>query len=319
MTLDSALDCFLDRVASVLPPADVIAKKGPEPDWRQLHRVADAIAPKLRKPFLSAIAAAKAAASVDEIEAALDRGDIKGATKVLDRAWARDGRRVMESEFLAPFMAGFRDAGLVSVKLVSPTPFDFAVDNPRGLAWAKEHAAELVVQLGDETIRGINLQVQRMLEAGMPAREAAKAIRGVQGFGLTERQALAVENYRAGLLNQDMAAGRINRLVSRYYETMLDYRAMTIARTESAFAVNAGYHETLMQAVDEGMLDADNTVRYWETAGDTVVCEFCDAIAEAGPVGIMEPFIDPRDGSAIMFPPLHTSDRCTVVTEQLYP
>lgn len=316
---DAVLDRFLNRVASALPSADVIGKKDPEPGWRQLHRIADAIAPKLRKPFLSAIAAAKAAANVEEIEAALDRGDITGATKVLDRAWAGNGRRVMESEFLAPFMAGFRDAGLVSVKLVSPTLFDFAIDNPRGLAWAKEHAAELVVQLGDETIRGLNLQVQRMLEAGMPAREAAKAIRGVQGFGLTERQALAVENYRTGLLGQDIAAGRVNRLVSRYYETMLDYRAMTIARTESAFAVNAGYHETLLQAVDEGLLDVDNTVRYWETAGDTVVCDFCAAIAEAGPVGIMEPFVDPRDGSKIMFPPLHPDDRCAVVTEQLNP
>jgi hypothetical protein len=309
MSLDSALSRFIDRVDPLCVAYVDIHKRATAPGWRQLQRIAAALAPKLRKPFLAAIAAAKAGARVDEIEAALDRGDVTAAVKILDRAWQTEGKRVLETEFIAPFMSGFQRAGLVSVKLVSAKPFEFAVDNPRGLQWAQQHAAELVTTL--DIRPGVKVQIERMVESGMSARETAKAIRGVRGFGLTDRQALAVENYRAALETANVAPGRVERQHARYYERMLDYRAMTIARTESMFAVNGGYHETLLQAVDEGLLDAQTTVRVWETAGqDGAICDECWD-AQGTEAGIGEAF-----PNGAMFPPLHAKCRCTVVTEQ---
>lgn len=312
MSLESALDRFLDRAAPFVALVEDITKApAKEPGWRKLHRIADALAPKLRKQFLAAVSAAKDGTHIGEIESALDRGDVEQAVKILDRAWKTHGAKIIEGDFLAPFMSAFQESGLVSVKLVSPKPFDFEVENPRGLKWAQQHAAELVVEVGDETRRGLKVQVERMLESGVSARETARAIRGVQGFGLTERQATAVENYRAGLIGQDVAPGKIDRMVSRYYSQMLDYRAMNIARTESMFAVNAGYQEALQQAVDEGLLNADATVRVWTTAGqDGAICDECWDLEGA------EASIDGQFPGGADMPPLHPQCRCTVVTEQ---
>ena len=91
----------------------------------------------------------------------------------------------------------------------------------------------------------------------------------------------------------------------------LEYRSMNVARTESMLVANAGYDEGLRQAVDEGVLDINETVRVWVTAGqDGAICDECLEMEGAeAPIG--QPFSNGAD-----MPPLHPQCRCVVITEQ---
>lgn len=308
--VEAALERFLSRVVPLL---EMRVQKDKPPGWRILHQIADSIVPGLRRAFLRALAAAREDIDAAAVAAALRRGDINRAVTEIARAWDANGGPTLTRKMAGPFLQGFQRAGVVSVDLVSPEPFTFVVDNPRALRWIEQHGGELIVQLGDDTIAGIRRQLVRMMDNGLSARDAAEAIKEVNGFGLTDRLANAVENYRAGLLAQNVAAGRIERMVARYHARLLDYRAMNIARTESMYAVNAGYHETLLQAVDTGLLSRATTERVWETAQDGQVCEqVCQPMqGKTAPVG--QPF-----SNGLLFPPAHPGAcRCTVVTRQV--
>jgi hypothetical protein len=130
------------------------------------------------------------------------------------------------------------------------------------------------------------------IRRGLNPIEQARNFRG--SIGLTANQQRAVERYRqlldagniealsrelrdkrfdgtvrrASRTNTPLTGEQINRMVDRYKEKMLAFRAKTIARTEALRAVHAGNHEAYLQAIDSGAIDANQLQRKWITAGD---------------------------------------------------
>lgn len=160
--------------------------------------------------------------------------------------------------------------------------------------------------------------------AGRNPRETARLLK--QSLGLTRRQAEAVENYRRALEmgsrdalqralrdrrydrtveaaiegTKTLTPEQIDRMVDRYRERYVAYRATMIARTEALRAVHQGAEAMYQQAFEAGVLAPTDLVRTWLTAGDERVRGSHSFMHEQQrPVG--EPFLS-GDGNYLMYP-----------------
>lgn len=144
--------------------------------------------------------------------------------------------------------------------------------------------------LSDGISRGIN-----------PRQQAREMIESV---GLTRRQVEAVQNYRRLLENGSTDALRrelrdrrfdrtvaraikekdvlskdqIDRMVNRYSERYVRFRAETIARTESLRAVHEGSDLMFEQAIEDGSVASENIERTWNRANDDRVRDTHDTM-----------------------------------------
>ena len=131
----------------------------------------------------------------------------------------------------------------------------------------------------------------------MNPREQARLFRNT--IGLTESQEQAVRNFRRLLsagrdgtpstqaLNRALSDGRfdrtvrrairqgdilssaqVERMVDRYRERYVKYRAEVVARTEALRSVHEGTEEMYRQAIELGQFREDQLQRTWVTAGD---------------------------------------------------
>lgn len=140
------------------------------------------------------------------------------------------------------------------------------------------------------------------IQRGINPRAQARAFRNA--IGLTQHQVRSVNNFRRLLQENDSAAltrrlrdrrfdrtirtairndtplgaEQIDRMVGRYRERFLKFRAETIARTEALRSVHEGHEDMMQQAFDEGVVDPEQVQRKWVTAGDERVRESHSAL-----------------------------------------
>jgi hypothetical protein len=212
--------------------------------------------------------------------------------------------------------------------------FNFDLFDSDTVAELRRMQDELIVGLSDtarDTIEEIVLDGARR---GLSAEAIVSDIRSM--IGLTDTQAQAVLNFRNMLETLDrgaltrqlrntaldrtvlnaieagesLAAVQIDRMVRDYTNNYLDYRAGTIAQTESVRAVNLGLNDAYRQAIDRGALPADAVRREWRL-GDSP-CPVCESIPDmnGGGVGVNEAF-DSIDGE-FFNPPVHPNCMCHV-------
>lgn len=215
--------------------------------------------------------------------------------------------------------------------------FDFL--DPQALAFLKAYTFDLIREVTRETRLAVQTILIRAFQQGGHPDVIAREIRDF--IGLTVRQAQAVENYRAMLesgnpnqmrqaLERSLRDGRfdrtilrtieeqatlpqarIDRMVERYRERALNYRAVMIARTETIRASNMGTQAIWAQAKQQGLLD-DTTRQKWIVSFDERLCEICKGIAKLNAKGVplgstFQSDMGPLDG-----PPAHPNCRCTV-------
>lgn len=168
--------------------------------------------------------------------------------------------------------------------------------------------------------------------AGLSAGDIVGDIRSM--INLTDTQATAVLNYRSMLQNMDSGALRrqlrddafdaafrsareagtdldaavIDEMVGAYENNYLDYRANTIAGSESVRAANVGLHDAYSQAIERGAFPDDAVRRFWQTSMLENVCPVCLSIPDMNPdgVGVSEDF-QSIDGPVADPPDPHTS------------
>lgn len=176
--------------------------------------------------------------------------------------------------------------------------------NQRVTEWAEERAASLV-RTTDDVKEIIRLLVAEANERGIPPRDLAKILQDI--IGLLPKQIEAVARFRAKLVADEVDADTVARRTERYATAQLRKRAMTIARTETIAAVNAGQQLLWEDAVRRNAIDADDFVRTWIVTDDDrldpVICEPLDGVR----VRIGQPFAD-----GIMHPPAHPMCRCAM-------
>ncbi len=312
------------------------ASEGPVQD------AASRMEPRLRRAFLAAIERLRGTVAEDELIKALETGDANRVLSVL----ALDKRlvRLLNGEGMPNGVESLKSAleataASGGVAAVGALPsrvsigLSFDLKSLEAQSFLESYAFPLIRQISDATregVRGVVLDAFR--EGGHPF-EQARRIRGM--IGLTANQNAAVMNYRAALsgtgsqlrdaLTRSLRDGRfdptvlraarnnaaltpkqVDQMTSRYYDRFINYRAKTIARTESIRASVQGQRAAWAQAIKQGYLPKDQE-REWEVSGDENTCPEC--LALDGEVRGMNEEFSP----GVMEPPdVHPTCRCSV-------
>ncbi len=173
----------------------------------------------------------------------------------------------------------------------------FDAVNVDAVAWAEQHAAELVANIASDSRIAIRIIVSESFDGGMSTREQARLIRAV--IGLTDRDAGAVMKQQLKWLSEGINASRATSRAERYANKLLRTRAMTIARTETMRASIEGQRSLWQRAREKGLLSAD-AKKVW-IAYDP--CPLCSGVAGE------EVLVD-GEFSVGTDPPLHPNCRC---------
>lgn len=301
--------------------------------WRIVHRVADREIPAFARTFTQSVLEARERVSDALVEEDMRRGLIeapRGVLAALERieiakaepaeaGAKRAYARVMVGTVLD--MVGFveREMGQKAAELA----LSFSVTSPQVLRAAETLTAALVREVSTETRRAVQRIIFNAIREGIAPRDAAKLVRNV--IGLTERQALAVDNYRRGLVQSGTSPARVERLTERLSQAKLKDRALTIARTETMRAANRGQVLLWQEMVKDSLIDTRTFRQRWLTTPDDRLCPRCapmngQIVAIGGRFQESERGVLPSQrvavvGETTLSPPLHPRCRCVVVAD----
>jgi len=175
---------------------------------------------------------------------------------------------------------------------------DFTTPNYNAINQVQSSALNLVREFGVEQRQAVLAVLQDGVARGINPNELARSLRS--SVGLTSYQEGVVNNYRRALEQAHMDAGKaanalgralrdgrydrsvaaalrnqapltadqIDKMVGRYRERWIDYRARTIARTEGLRAAHMGELAAWEAAIASGDVQANEIIQTWETARD---------------------------------------------------
>lgn len=280
-----------------------VVKAGTEDHF--LYDVADAIAPHISEAFREAVAGL-GEISTEKLLEALEAGEAGKALDLFDFT-AFDAR--LRKAWGYWLWRGLSDAGVETELRLGPIRkqeedefFSFAGSNPRAVSWAAEHAAELVVEVSEET----QAALRQTITAGIKGQKHPFTLmRDVQNIiGLNSRQARAVINYQNRLIEMGLSPERIDDLTAKYIERQHKWRGENISRTESMNAACEGQRESWRQLAEQGYVNESDAERKWIMGSVDRSCPVCRGLAgKRAPINGSYP-----DGTS--GPPKHPSCRC---------
>jgi hypothetical protein len=303
--------------------------------YDQVMALADRrLQPQVLAAFRLGVKSIKDALVISRLEQLLEQGQLAAAEQLVAWEGSLNGlRNTVQQSLLDAAQDELKGAGQVL-----RTNFALDIFNPRVVEFAQQYSYGLVRQITNQTRDMVREVVLDALKTGSPPRQQAQDIK--RFLGLTTEQRAHIVNYRRKLEEGDLNALRnllrdkrsdpkvmrlfqsgqplakddIDRLVARYTDKWLAYRAETVARTESLRALNAGARLTWLQAVDTGQYREPDLYRRWFVAPSCCVCPNCKAVPGMNPkgVGLREDFDTPLGD--FMDPPLHPNCRCYVFT-----
>lgn len=262
-----------------------------------------------------------------------------GALRSLLQTNVYVGNPNLQTEFLntihAGAQVGITQAHAKLSKAEGSFSISFDLINPRSLRFIETYLFSLIVGIDQQTRENIRTELYRAVQGQQTVREVARRLK--EFIGLTPQQFNAVLNYRkmleTGKYREAMqnalrdrrfdptllrmiteqgqlSQAHIDKMVDRYTERYLAYRALTIARTEAIRAARFGQQESWRQMYEQGLLE--NPRQEWISSDDERSCKFCPEIPDMNPDGV------PLDGlfhtplGEIDGPPAHTSCRCSI-------
>lgn len=311
-------------------PIVIVRKAGLPPD-DPILRAAEAMEGAVRDAFLRAIQATRDKVVLQKLAEAIAQGDVNGALALL--SIDQNFVAAMQGAGIEPGLASFRDAiqqvirtGALAAGRALPKAvgleISFDLMNPESANFIQSYTFNLIQQVSADTRDAIQQVVLRAFREGGHPYEQAREIKRV--IGLTARQEQAVASYRAALqqggsalrdaLSRSLRDGRydptliramqdqtslrreyIDKLVARYRERFIQYRARNIARSETIRAANKGQRELWRQARQQGLIPF-TARRKWIISGDDRTCPLCmkldgkmASLDEEFAPGILEP------------------------------
>lgn len=241
---------------------------------------------RFRRVFLQAIEVIQNSGTLDEIADLLSAGRLEDALRAVDDAAALIG-----SAYGAALSEAAQDTALfLSRALTVAVGFDQT--NQRAVNAIQRNQLRLISGFSAEQRATVRQALARGIAEGMNPRDQARLFREV--VGLTPRQEAAVANFRRLLIEGDREAltrqlrdrrfdstvrrsirtgeplspETIDRMVGRYRDRYIAYRAEVIGRTEALRSAHEGSEEMYNQAIESGQLDPRSVRRKWNTAGD---------------------------------------------------
>ena len=247
-----------------------------------------------------------------------------GITQKQFEKWQQDYAKLITST-LAPKWEMAAAAAAQEVKDRYPR-FIYEPSVSAGMDFIRQHGAELVTNLAAEQRAAVNAVIAHVSGyTAVTPDEAARIIRPC--VGLTKPQAVANARYREKVKNSvyeahrkahphgnpdkaaQIAERKAQEAAARYAARQHRYRAQNIARTELAFAYNAGAYGATKDAQAQGYIG--DCVKVWLTAYDERVCPICSAMDDE------KRNIDETFSNGKLLPPAHPSCRCAVTYEEI--
>ena len=245
-----------------------------------------------------------------DIERALEANDVQGAIDAI--RWDA-GEDVLMSILPAQYrdayeLAGDTGARDLSRLLRGSVNLRFDIINPHAVDFIRARSGELIRDFGESSQQAVRDLVERAFRNGMGPAQLAREILDT-GIGLTRQQAIAVENYRRRLEddeNMDLSDEQVDARTERYYGSLLHDRSEMIARTEIILASREGLQESWRQAEEEGLI-GPAAAQVWIATEDERECPICEELdGETAPLGAQFP------GEGGSGPPAHPNCRCSL-------
>jgi hypothetical protein len=197
-----------------------------EPEWKAVHRAADAHRDALARVFLGAWAEASEAIDAGAIEQALRQQDVQGAEQLVLSA-LNEADDHLASILPDRILAVLVDGGLSALRSVrargswiraasaADVPLraaqfhaDFDATNPRALEWAARESSDQISKIAPETVLAMRELIAEGFREGIPPRRLAQQVR--QWVGLRKDQIDAVRHLIA-----EMEAAEAGALITR--------------------------------------------------------------------------------------------------------
>ncbi len=207
--------------------------------------------------------------------------------------------------------AALRATGL-SIEALPPEQrpaLRFDAKNPKLARYVQTRTGSLIQRVSHETRETVRQAVMRSFNVAATPRQISRRIVGA--IGLLPAQQDTLVRYRMGLTQSGMSPSRVDALEDSYRNRMLAYRAQTIARTETASALNVGQLEVWKGAAQEGLISHESK-KVWQVDGHP--CEECDDM-DGEAVGLNEFWVY-TDGRQLEIPTeSHPNCMCSMSIE----
>jgi len=277
-------------------------------DYKRLHEIADRMEPSVRRLFIEGIQNLRDQADIDALKKAIEQQNQGAILQILQ---SQDTYFATSEALLEAINEAAKDRSILP-EVAAVLVWDAL--RPRNVQFLREYRTGFISGVDQKTQNGIRQIILDTFRYGGTTDEQAKRIKDL--IGLTERQAIAVTNYRNMLVSEGKTASQVERFVTAYRNRQLRYRATVIARTETIRAVNAGIYAATRQAIDDGLISNPRFV--WVTVPDDRLCEWCASL-EGAEVGLEENYratVNRPVGGALtyttQYPPLHPNCRCVI-------
>lgn len=304
----------------------------------QIEALIAKFAPEIRDAFRQSMEGITNRVVLQSMIAAIRDGDLERAFRTLGVNEA--AMRPISAMIEQAFEQGGVTTAESFPKIVSEGAqgvFLFDIRNSRAEQWLREHSSTLVTRISD----AVRTNIREVMEAGVrnghnPRKIALDIVGRYDGnekkrvggiVGLTVPQRRALDRAREELTNLDqnyfsrerrdlrfdsivrraMNEGRalpqdtIDKLVTRYSDSLLQLRGEMIGRTEAIASLNRSEYEALKQLVETGAVRSEAITRTWDSAGDNRVRHTHRAMDGQTVVGVDEAFSTPF-GARLMFP-----------------
>lgn len=245
---------------------------------------------KVADAFRQFIADTTSEAMVAHVAQLVEQGNINGALAAIDsqvNTLAASITNVFQDAATAEAVAIVQQVGTTL-----PIGITFDPTNPRAAAIMRQERLEFIREFSDGQRTVVRDVIAEGLQAGDGPRQIATDFRDV--VGLTKTQLDAVANYRRLLEkgssdalqralrdrrfdgsvrravdgSKPLTPDQIDKMVERYRQRMLAYRAENIARTEAGRALSLGRDEAMQQNIDSGAINAQLVDQKWATIID---------------------------------------------------
>lgn len=252
-----------------------------------IQRALDKAEPALRRAFLRMIQAMKDALPLEELATMLSSGRFEEALNTVLSASGKLG-----TAYNAGLVASAESVAAQLEEATGALGIDFDTTNYSAVDAMQRNRLRLVTNFNQTQREVTRRALIDGITRGANPIEQARAFR--DSIGLTVRQERWVANYRRSLElgrsdaldrrlrdhrfdsrvraavegDRPLSAKQVDRMVARYRERQLKYRADRIARTEALKSVHEGQDLALRQNVEGGQLQGANLERIWNTAKD---------------------------------------------------
>lgn len=253
-----------------------------------IDRIVARQADKLARAFVVAVKEIRDAAELAKIEKLLVAGKFEEALEYLVTL----GRSMSAASARAITDAATSAQTWLNTGAYLDVAVTFSAVNARAVNAFAANDLRLIRQFDDEQLAATRQAIARGIREGINPRDMARDFR--QSIGLTRRQEAAVDNYRRMLNaldpealtrqlatktdlntlraaiknNKPLTAAQVDKMVARYNNRYIAYRAEVIGRTEALRSAHQGTELMFQQLVDDGNVGKNELFRSWVTGAD---------------------------------------------------